>query len=85
MFPGGAEYSENLSRGRNMYVDDLVTTEHLRSKGVGKLLLQWLIAEARRKKCKHLVLDSGVQRFAAHRFYLRHGMNITAHHFTMEL
>ena len=28
---------------------------------------------------------SGVQRFGAHRFYLRHGMNITSHHFQLEL
>lgn len=81
----GYRVSENLFRGCHLYVDDLVTAEHLRSQGVGKLLLEWLIAEARRKKCQHLVLDSGVQRFAAHRFYLRHGMSITAHHFTMEV
>ena len=81
----GYRISECFSRGRNLYVDDLVTDEHLRSQGVGKLLLDWLIAEARRQKCKHLALDSGVQRFGAHRFYLRHGMNIAAHHFAMDL
>ncbi|MGC8539131.1 MAG: GNAT family N-acetyltransferase [Phycisphaerae bacterium] len=81
----GYRISESLSRGYHLYVDDLVTAEQVRSQGLGKLLLQWLIAEARREKCQHLVLDSGVQRFAAHRFYLRHGMSITAHHFCMEV
>jgi hypothetical protein len=30
-------------------------------------------------------LDSGVQRFGAHRFYLRRRMNITSHHFAIDL
>jgi GNAT superfamily N-acetyltransferase len=77
--------SESLSRGRNLYVDDLVTDKNRRSQGLGKMLLDWLVAEARREKCQQMVLDSGVQRFAAHRFYLRHGMNIEAHHFVLEL
>lgn len=32
-----------------------------------------------------LHLDSGVQRYGAHRFYLRHGMDITSHHFRLVL
>lgn len=57
-----------LSRGRVLYVDDLVTHLALRSQGVGRRLFAWLIMEARREKCDYLDLDSGVQRFAAHRF-----------------
>ena len=81
----GYRIAECLSRGRNLYVDDLVTDEKHRSRGLGKVLLDWLIGEACRHKCEQLALDSGVQRFAAHRFYLRHGMNITAHHFALDL
>ena len=32
-----------------------------------------------------LDLDSGVQRFPAHRFYLGQGMAITAHHFALDV
>jgi hypothetical protein len=32
-----------------------------------------------------LELDSGVQRFAAHRFYFRERMWISRHHFSLEL
>ena len=81
----GYRIAECLSRGRNLYVDDLVTDEKYRSQGLGKVLLDWLIREARGHKCEQLALDSGVQRFAAHRFYLRHGMNITAHHFALDV
>ncbi|MGX1791676.1 hypothetical protein ACWIDW_01820 [Microbacterium sp. NPDC055312] len=36
-------------------------------------------------RCRQLDLDSGVQRFDAHRFYLRERMNIDAHHFSQYL
>lgn len=75
----------NLAWGRYLYVEDLVTDEHTRSKGVGKQLLEWLVDYAREHDCQQLHLDSGVQRFAAHRFYLRNNMFISSHHFTMNL
>jgi hypothetical protein len=40
---------------------------------------------ARSQNCQQLTIDSGVQRFAAHRFYLMQRMNITSHHSTLEL
>lgn len=74
-----------LFRGRDLYVDDLVTDAGARSQGFGATLFDWLVAEARRLDCRQLSLDSGVQRFDAHRFYLRKRMAITGHHFTLRL
>jgi GNAT superfamily N-acetyltransferase len=73
------------TNGRYLYVDDLVTSAAARSRGHGKLLLDWLKAQARAAGCRELHLDSGVQRFAAHRFYLRERMDIAAHHFKLGL
>jgi GNAT superfamily N-acetyltransferase len=81
----GYRISECLSWGRFMYVDDLVTASAARSRGFGGELLQWLEAQARAAGCKEFHLDSGVQRFAAHRFYLRERMDIIAHHFALKL
>lgn len=81
----GYRISENLAWGRFMYVDDLVTDEHARSCGHGQLLLDWLIARARDEGCEEFHLDSGVHRFAAHRFYLRNRMDISSHHFSRRL
>jgi GNAT superfamily N-acetyltransferase len=81
----GYRVFECLSRGRNLYVDDLVTDAARRSRGIGQTMLRWLVGEALRQHCRHLSLDSGVQRFGAHRFYLREGMHILCHHFAMEL
>ncbi|MEP6810784.1 MAG: GNAT family N-acetyltransferase [Chthoniobacterales bacterium] len=74
-----------LFSGRTLYVDDLVTRAADRSAGFGGRLFDWLVAEARREKCQAFSLDSGVQRFDAHRFYLMKRMEIAAHHFTLEL
>ena len=76
--------SESLFAGRFCYVDDLVTAETARSLGYGGALLDWLAAEARAAGCKMLDLDSGVHRFAAHRFYLTKRMIISSHHFSLE-
>ena len=81
----GFRISECLAWGKFLYVDDLVTDEQARSRGHGGEILHWLAAHAREERCKELHLDSGVQRFGAHRFYLREGMDITSHHFGMKL
>jgi len=81
----GFRLSENLAWGRHLYVDDLVTAAAARSKGYGEALFNWLVEEARRNDCDALHLDSGVQRFAAHRFYLAMRMDITSHHFAIKL
>ena len=81
----GYRMMEKLAWGRIMYVDDLVTRAADHGGGFGSALLDWLIAEARRAGCAQFHLDSGVQRFGAHRFYLHKGMDITCHHFAMKL
>ena len=81
----GYRFSESLSWGKFMYVDDLVTAEKFRSQGHGQRLFKWLVNEAKARKCDQLHLDSGVQRFGAHRFYLASRMDIIAHHFAMKL
>jgi GNAT superfamily N-acetyltransferase len=81
----GYRFGESLAWDSYLYVDDLVTDERARSKGHGKLLLDWLKREAAARGCRDLHLDSGVQRFEAHRFYLRERMDITSHHFRIGL
>jgi GNAT superfamily N-acetyltransferase len=81
----GFRFYDKLFSGRNLYVDDLVTDASARSKGHGRALLDWLCAHARAKGCVQLELDSGVQRFDAHRFYFRERMHISAYHFVVSL
>ena len=81
----GFRVSECLAWGKFMYVDDLVARSEERSKGFGGKLLDWLIAYAREHQCDQFHLDSGVQRFEAHRFYLSKRMIIEGHHFSLKL
>ncbi len=79
----GYRFLESLYSGRFMYVDDLVTRKRDRSAGYGGRLLDWLMHEAQKNKCDNLELDSGVQRFDAHRFYFAKRMKIASYHFSM--
>lgn len=81
----GYRFLESLFSGKNLYVDDLVTRERDRSHGFGGELLDWLITEARKQGCKALELDSGVQRFDAHRFYFSKRMSISSYHFRIKI
>ncbi len=81
----GFRISESFGWGRYLYVDDLVTIEGARSKGYGEKMFAWLVTHACAQRCQQLHLESGVQRYAAHKFYLRNGMRISSHHFQLFL
>lgn len=76
---------EAFAYGRYMYVHDLVTSAGARSAGHGRALMDFLKEFAKDAGCVQLHLDSGVQRFAAHKFYLREGFHIASHHFQLVL
>ena len=81
----GFRILHQLSKARFLYVDDLVTLPSHRSSGFAGMVFDWLVEEARRQGCEQLHLDSGHQRFDAHRFYVKRGMIMNAHHFSMQV
>lgn len=81
----GFRLSESFAWKKYLYVDDLVSAAGERSRGYGSKMFDWLVDYAKSKHCDQLHLESGVQRFGAHRFYLRKGMNISSHHFQLQL
>ena len=83
----GFRVSENLAWGLHLYVDDLVTRADRRGRGHGRALVRWLAAEAERRGCGELHLDSGVgpERQAAHRIYFAEGLRISSHHFSRDI
>jgi GNAT superfamily N-acetyltransferase len=76
---------ENTFEGVHLYVDDLVTDERQRSKGVGRALMAHVEKVARAAGCEATTLDSGTQRQQAHKFYFREGMVVTSFHFRKPL
>lgn len=81
----GFRISENLAWGKFLYIDDLVTDEAVRSHGYGGQLLTWIADYAHQQGCTQLHLDSGVIRYAAHKFYLNQGFIISGYHFFRQL
>ena len=81
----GFRIKSTLFCERFLYVDDLVTAPAERSRGYGRLMLEWLKARARKDGCAELRLDSGMQRKDAHRFYENNGVAINGYHFRVVL
>ncbi|HMT29947.1 MAG TPA: GNAT family N-acetyltransferase [Bacteroidia bacterium] len=74
-----------LHRGNYLYIDDLNTLPTFRKMGYAEILMKWIVNYAKQNNVDQIHLDSGVQRFDAHRFYLKQGFDITSHHFAMKV
>ena len=81
----GFRISSNLFMGKNLYVDDLVTSKTQRSKGHGESLIRWLKKLAAENGCNKIHLDSGTQRSQAHKFYFKQGFVIASYHFSEDI
>lgn len=81
----GFRISEWLAGGKYLEIEDLVAKTDERSKGYGGELFDWLVEYAKENNCLQVRLVSHVSRLDAHRFYLRKGMNLEAHYFSMNL
>ena len=77
----GFVIGNKLAWQKQIYVNEFVTIAAVQSTGAGKFIMDWLKNYAREQGCQQLHLDSAVQRFAAHKFYLREGFEINSHHF----
>ncbi len=81
----GFRIQHYLHRGKNLYVDDLVTDTAHHGRGYGKAMLDWLKQEAAKHGCDNVHLDSGTQRLGAHAFYFAQAMKISAFHFIVDI
>ncbi|PZM14400.1 GNAT family N-acetyltransferase [Rhizobium tubonense] len=70
----GYRLQENLLYRRFVYVDDLVVLEEFRHDGIGAQLLSVARTYAQELGCRHFVLDTGLHKPLAQRFYFRQGM-----------
>lgn len=65
----GVAVQTNLYHKRHLYVFDLVSDTKFRSKGYGKMMLEFLEDYARTAMCENIVLSSSFIREEAHSFY----------------
>ncbi len=80
----GFRFAEFLAWGKILYIDDFTTLPGETSQGFASALLDWLIDHARSNKCQGVHLDTGYARHAAHRLYLRKGLQLSSHHLALE-
>ena len=64
--------------GKHLYIDDLVSTESLRSKGLGAKLLRYAEQLAKESSCKGLRLCTGIENAKGKKFYERNGWKLRA-------
>ena len=77
--------STKIYSGKYVELDNVVMDEKHRSKGIGKMLSDWIIAEAKKQGCKTAMLDAYVENSAGHKFYLREGYRIRGFHFIKKI
>lgn len=81
----GFRYLQMLYNGKQIYIDDLTTSDKARGKGYGTALLDYVIELAKANNYDCVTLDSGPTRHTAHRLYLNKGFQISSHHFVKKL
>ncbi|HQT27113.1 MAG TPA: GNAT family N-acetyltransferase [Burkholderiales bacterium] len=81
----GFRFAEFLAWGKVLYIDDLSTLPGETSLGFAGSLFDWLIDHAKSCGCRGIHLDTGYARHAAHRLYLRKGLQFDCHHLALEL
>lgn len=77
--------STKIYSGKYVELDNVVIDANYRSQGIGKLLCDWILKEAKKKGCKTAMLDAYLKNKAGHRFYLREGFIKEGFHFLKRL
>lgn len=71
--------------GRSCEVDHIYIEDELQGKGVGQELLRFIAEYATSKNCETLELNSYVENFRSHKFYMNLGYVIRGYHFLKKL
>lgn len=71
--------------GQTCYVSSIFTVPEARGKGYGRKLMDHAQKLARERGCAAIVLDSGIPRKEAHRFYELYGFDKCAHCYQLKL
>jgi len=70
-----------LWTGKYIEIDNFIVHPEHRSKGIAKLMTDYLDAKAKSEDCTAIVLDAFTGNFTAHRFYYNQGYEPRGFHF----
>ena len=71
--------------GSTCYLASIITDEKYRGMGYGRLMVDHVKELAKERDCKAIILDSGMQRKAAHAFYEKYGFEKSCYGFELVL
>lgn len=71
--------------GKFIQLDNMVSMPEARSKGAGKMLVDWIKAVGKTEGCNKIILDTYVENFEAHKFFLREDFLIRGYHLNYNL
>ncbi len=77
----GCWSATKLWTGKYLEIDNFVVNPEYRSKGIGKLLTDYIEKKAIELNCSSIVLDAFTGNFGAHRFYYNQGYAPRGFHF----
>ena len=77
----GCWFSTKLWSGKYLEIDNFVVHPEHRSKGIGKMLTDFVNQKALDLGCTNIVLDAYTNNFPAHRFYYNQGYGPKGFHF----
>lgn len=84
-FCHGAYFNTFWLSGETCYVSSIISNVEERGKGYGRKLMDHAKELAEARGCKGIVLDSGIPREEAHRFYEIYGFEKSAFCYTLHL
>jgi GNAT superfamily N-acetyltransferase len=67
--------------GKYLEIDNLVVSAKVRSKGVGKMIFDYMAEKAKQEECSMMSLDSYTSNFKAHKFFYNEGFAPKGFHF----
>lgn len=66
-------------------LEDVIVSPEMRSKGIGKKILEYAIEECRKHNCYKIALSSNIKRERAHKFYEKNGFKIHGYSFWTDI
>ncbi len=75
-----ATYVPNLTRGNRgiCFIENVITDKEYRRRGLASRVIDMAVAFAKERHCYKVILQSGIARTEAHRFYESKGFNGTS-------
>ncbi|MDT0641694.1 GNAT family N-acetyltransferase [Zunongwangia sp. F363] len=71
--------------GRSCEPDHIIISEEYQNKGIGKQLFEFIYKYAGEKGCETTELNSYVENYRSHKFYMNEGYVIKGYHFLKKL